>query len=485
MPNPLKVACQKLKHFARLLVTGVLFAIVGVDSTFLARLVTDLTLKGLSLNQTREHLHLLYNIDLTKHELQHIRYEAARKAKEVNHKLDRDVATKVKTMEIDEEFQGNENVILGAADKKSAYVLGIKHAPDRTEASLTAFLRPIARTCANIQVVITDLFRPYAAVVKSLFARARHLLCHVHACRAVMRRLSRLEAKARRLQRQAEEDAKTLDRLKGQIKGADAKQKELAKKVRDLEGEMEALEEKKRAAREGRTKIVDNQLESKNARLVRYRASAKELEKRLARMRKRRDKLAGQVRKVPRELKRSQQDALQSGRLAKKFYDLLDDRSPSFEAHKARFFEVLGRSRWTLAPYLAKFTNEHPELFSLRKARDLAPNHQNTNRIEGIFGLFRPLLNSTRLLQTPAGINAYGELFRLYHNVTPPFTGPHNDTAPAERLGAKLHGKTYLDFLFPARGRVTRFVLGSSRTDSTGTLRARGLPGLGCEILAC
>ena len=146
---------------------------------------------------------------------------------------------------------------------------------------------------------------------------------------------------------------------------------------------------------------------------------------------------------------------------------------------------MLGRSRWTLAPYLAKFTNEHPELFSLRKARDLAPNHQNTNRIEGIFGLFRPLLNSTRLLQTPAGINAYGELFRLYHNVTPPFTGPHNDTAPAERLGAKLHGKTYLDFLFPARGRVTRFVLGSSRTDSTGTLRARGLPGLGCEILAC
>src|SRR4030042_236629 len=190
MPNPLKVACHKLKHFARLLVTGVLFAIVGVDSTFLARLVTDLTLKGLSLNQTREHLHLLYNIDLT------------------------------------------------------------KHAPDRTEASLIAFLRPIARTCANIQVVITDLFRPYAAVVKSLFARARHLLCHVPACRAVMRQLSRLEAKARRLQRQAEEDAKTLDRLKGQIKGADAKQKELAKKVRDLEGEMEALEEKKRAARE-------------------------------------------------------------------------------------------------------------------------------------------------------------------------------------------------------------------------------------------
>jgi len=69
MPNPIAAAFRKLKCFARLLVTGVLLAVIGVDSTFLARLVTDLTLKGLSLNQIREHLRLLYSLDLTKHEL--------------------------------------------------------------------------------------------------------------------------------------------------------------------------------------------------------------------------------------------------------------------------------------------------------------------------------------------------------------------------------------------------------------------------------
>ena len=389
MPNPVTAAFRKLKHFARLLVTGVLLAVVGVDSALLARLVTDLTLKGLSLNQIREHLHLIYSIDLTKHELQHIRYKAAQKAKEANRKLDREVAPKASTMEIDEEFQG-QNIVLGAADKPSAYVFGIKHAPDRTEASLTAFLRPIARMCANVRVVITDLFRPYVEVVKVLFAKARHLLCHVHAWRAVMRRLGRLEAKLHRLQRQVEEDTQSLEQAKCRIEATVAKQRALAKEIRNLKGDIARLQARKRAARGGRTKTVDKNLGSKKARLARYRASAKEMEAQLAKLRARRDELAGQLKKGTLRVGKVQQDVLQSGRLAKKFFDLLKDRSPSFEAHKARLLEVLGKSRWTLAPYLAKFIKEHEQLFSLRKARDLAPNYQNTNGIEGIFGLFRP-----------------------------------------------------------------------------------------------
>jgi len=484
MSNRLKAAFQKVKHFARLLVVGVFFTVVGVDSTFLARLVTDLTLKGLSLNQVREHLHLLYNIDLTKHELQHIRYEAAKKAKEVNHNLDREVAPGDHTLESDELFQGHENIIFGAADKKSAYVLGIKHAPDRTEASIIAFLRPIARMCANIKVVITDLFRPYASAVKELFARARHLLCHVHGRRAIMRKLDKLKNKLRRLKRQVEAGTQALKRARSKIKAETAKQAVLEKKVSDLQGKIKALEQRKRAARKGRTKTADNQLASARARLARYQDKAGKMETSISKLRSRRDALAKQLRHDTRKVGKVEQGVRQSGRLARRVYDLLEDRSPAFHAHKDHLLEVLGRSRAPLAPFLAKFVKNHPALFSLRKARDLAPNHQTTNTIEGIFGLFRPLLNSTRLLQTPAGINTYGELFRLYHNTTPPYTGARNNSSPASRLGVNLHGKTYLDFLFPARGRVTRIIGAPAPAASRLEIKVKAWPGPGCEILA-
>jgi hypothetical protein len=179
------------------------------------------------------------------------------------------------------------------------------------------------------------------------------------------------------------------------------------------------------------------------------------------------------IRDDNRRIGKVQQGVRQSGRLARKVYDLLEDRSPAFENHKEHLLEVLGKSRAPLAPYLLKFLKHHPGLFSLRKARDLAPNHQKTNTIEGIFGLFRPLLNSTRLLQTPAGITTYGELFRLYHNTTPPYTGPRNDSSPARRLGAKLRGKTYLDLLFPARGRVTHLLPSSKDLASNPAVRVR------------
>ena len=364
-------------------------------------------------------------------------------------------------------------------------MLWIKSAPDRTEASIAAFLRPIARSCTNVKVVITDLFRPYAEVVKILFAKARHLLCHVHGRRAIMRKMQKLEAKLARLQRRAAENGKALEQGRARILTTSAEQRALAKKIGALQSKIAGLKKKKRAARGGRTKTVDKQLASAQARLCRYSAQGEELEKKLAALRERRDNLRKLVRQDPAATKNARQDVLQSARLAQKFYDLLEDRGPQFEGHKDHLLELLGRTKRTLAPYLAKFINEHPQLFSLQKARDLKPNFQNTNTIEGVFGLFRPLLNSTRLIQTPAGTNAYGELFRLYHNTTPPYTGPRNNTSPAERLGVKLHGKTYLDLLFPPRGRVTRVVVGTMSTAPENVVRAKALPGPACEILAC
>lgn len=139
---------SKIKYFFILLTQRVFIAILAVDETTLCRIVTDLQLKGLSLNKIREHLKLIYGLDLTKHKIKMIQNIAGNKAKAMNRKLDCEIRTKVNTTETDEVFQGRNYSILGAAEKFSQYLLDLKYAPDRTAASITKFLKPISRNSA-------------------------------------------------------------------------------------------------------------------------------------------------------------------------------------------------------------------------------------------------------------------------------------------------------------------------------------------------
>ena len=154
---------------------------------------------------------------------------------------------------------------------------------------------------------------------------------------------------------------------------------------------------------------------------------------------------------------------MQSSRLIADFVRLLRDFSPDFEDHKAKFLSRLEKSSYSMAKEILKMIHDNPDLFSVRNPKILDWNFQNTNTIEGIFAEFRRLLNATRLLFSDAGCERYCELFRLYHNTTPPFTGPNQHKSPFERLGIKLKGKTYLDLIFPTRGRITHFFMGDQK----------------------
>ncbi len=105
---------------------------------------------------------------------------------------------------------------------------------------------------------------------------------------------------------------------------------------------------------------------------------------------------------------------------------------------------------------------DNPDLFFLSVMHECwEANFQNTNTIEGVFALYRRLPDATRLLSSEAGSNRYCDLFRLYHNTMPPFTGPHQYESPVERLGINLHGKNYLDLLYPTRHRITHIFAGN------------------------
>jgi len=73
----------------------------------------------------------------------------------------------------------------------------------------------------------------------------------------------------------------------------------------------------------------------------------------------------------------------------------------------------------------------------------------NTNGIEGIFGIMRPLLNQARLFYDTPQSEAILEIFRFKYNFSKPRTGPNRYQSPLERCGVHSRYKTYLDALFP------------------------------------
>ena len=108
--------------------------------------------------------------------------------------LDKRVASKITKLEVDEVFQGQKNVILGAIAKCWNYLVPLQWSPDRIKASIAGVLKPIAKRYSNITVVITDLFSRYKDLIKTIFQKAVHLVCHIHAERILRKPLRHLRA---------------------------------------------------------------------------------------------------------------------------------------------------------------------------------------------------------------------------------------------------------------------------------------------------
>jgi transposase-like protein len=448
---------QQIKSLFTLLINGLILVVIGVDCQFLKRLIIDLMLKGLSLNQLQEHLRLIYGLHIVHSQIRRIETEAADKAKRINLQLDKQVAPKISKIEVDEIFQGKNTVTLGAVTKKFNYCLGLHWSPDRTKESIIAFLKPIAKRCSNVKVVITDLFSGYKEIVPDLFKKAIHLVCHLHAGRLLRKTL-------RHLSSVLSHKRKELEKIqKGNLKGG-KKLKKLRDRIAFLMARLKKDQclfkrdcKKKHLKPKKCTKTMDSKLACMEKRIQKDNKALKDL-------RTQRDLLIKDQRKIPalrketeKKILTAQQDLLQSGRLVADFRKLLKDLTPDFESHKIKLLSRLEQSKYSISKEIIKMIHDNPDLFSVRNSRILPSNYQNTNTVEGLFSLFRRLLDSTRLLSSEAGSDRYCDLFRLYHNTMPPFTGPHQNSSPVERLGVKLRGKTYLDLIFPVRHRVTRF----------------------------
>lgn len=466
MPRPNILNLPKIKYLFLLLSQRVFLAILAVDEVILYRIVTDLLLKKLSYHEIREHLQLIYGLDVTKHKLKLIRDAAGIKAKTVNHKLNRSIRTKIGIIETDEVFQGKNHAILGVAEKKTQYLIDLKPAPDRTAASIKAFLAPIAKKFCNIRIVISDLYTAYKTVIPELFHKARHLACHVHVQRISMRYIEKLKVAFRRTKKKLQNIKKILGTTRQKIAKLITQKTNWENKLAKDRTERKFLLSLKRQSKSGRTKTIDRKLLNLQKRIKKRSTSLQVSIRALSKSRKTREQKIKDVSRLEKKLGKSHQIYLQSCRLEKEFFNLLKDKSKKFESNLQKFMIRLERSKYAYALSLQKMIKNNSQIFSLRKARDLSWNYQNSNTIERIFGILRPRLDSSKLLQTDEGMTYFCDLFRLYYNTTPRYTGINNDQSPFEQLGGNLKNRTYLDLLFPSRRRTTLF-LGQEISEKT------------------
>ncbi len=454
----------KVKYFFTLLMHNIFLVVLAVDETTLCKIVTDLHLKKLSYNDIREHVKLIYGLVLTKHHIKRIIIIAGEKAKQVNKELDAQIRTKVGVIEVDEVFQGQSHVILGAAEKLSQYLLDLKPSLNRTSNSLDSFLSPIAKKFCNIKVVITDLYKAYKSVILHVFKKARHLACHIHVQRVSFRIIDKLRIKLKKIRILLKKSQIALIKWKQIIDKLVQENKYLRAKLTQDRQTRKKLQVKKQQSISGKTKTIDRMLEVTKKRILRRSESLKSIKGQLEHARVKRNQLKQDIRRLLKSLEKIHQRYLQSCRLQKQFFDLLKNMSQKFSQHLEKFINRLQKSKYPYAAFLLKMIRTNPQIFSLRKPTDLAWNFQNSNTIERIFGILRPRLVAIRILPTLEGTSNYCELFKLYYNTMPRYTGINNNISPFEQLMGKCVDKPYLEYLFPTRRRTTLFV-GQTKSD--------------------
>jgi predicted nucleic acid-binding Zn-ribbon protein len=318
--------------------------------------------------------------------------------------------------------------------------------------------------------VITDLFSGYKEIISHLFKKAIHLVCHIHAgriLRKIIRHLSAVfshkKTELGKIQNENIKIKKNLQKKRDRITF-------LSNRLSKDQKMVKTLTHQKQQKLTSRTKTLTVKLDKLNQRIQKDQKTIKILREERDLLIKKYRKIPAQQKEIQRKINTAQQDLLQSGRLVHDFEELLHDLTPKFEEHKQKFQQRLEQSKYTIAKDLLKMMQDNPDLFSVRNSRILSSNFQNTNTIEGLFSLFRRLLDGTRLLSSEAGSARYCDLFRLYHNTMPPFTGPHHDQSPVARLGVKLSGKSYLDLIFPVRQRVTHFFYQEKSSHNSNSL---------------
>ncbi|MHA1818942.1 MAG: hypothetical protein ACTSVC_00600 [Promethearchaeota archaeon] len=127
------------------------------------RIIIDLRIKGLSLNDIVDHFRVAKGIEITVYYIKHLihkKYSA--RARSLNRFYDSFVSEKLDIVEFDEVYQGREGKVLGGVHKGSLYLIAMDRFYTKGIEDLKEILKPIAERFPDINIVFTDLIHKKA-----------------------------------------------------------------------------------------------------------------------------------------------------------------------------------------------------------------------------------------------------------------------------------------------------------------------------------
>jgi hypothetical protein len=425
---------------------------VLTSDVHIKRTIVDLKLDCLSYFEIKNHVKRIYGVDISRNYIADVIIEAGERARHLNGVYDSKVRGHFKVIEIDEIFQGRNTCFLGITDKESHYLLLLVQLKDRSAETIAFVLGSIAETLDLLELVITDGLPAYKSIIPSIFDGVVHLFCHVHAYRVFLRELNPINAAARKAFNRWKDATQDLERLEHELL---LKKRCLARDeirldktiaARDAYYQQQGIKKynKKAPWTAERTRFKDRVVNDR-AKLRSRRTTIKNKQTKIA-------KRITEIKALKAIFWEKKQVSLQSARLVAAFKRMLDAPWKRFEGERVRLANVLGSSSLEIAGRISRFLTQNPYVCATSK-KDFEgicpPWLANTNTIEGIFGLCRPVLDKAKRFSRSRQSIALLDLLRLKYNLSRPNTGPHVNETPLLRAGVNSRYKDYLDAIYP------------------------------------
>ena len=424
-----------------------------LESIIRKREIVYLKLADMSYNQIIGYFRDVYGLWITKYYIASVIREAGARARYLNGLYDSKVSSHVRIIEIDEVFQGHLNCYLGVVDKESHYLLLFDRLEDRSIASFNDVLATIVDDLEWLELVITDALAAYKSVIPGVFEGILHVLCHVHACRVIMKEADVINRKAKKAATALHEAHEDLDKKRMNLRAKKRRLKQFERQFATIKATRDQFNEAHGIKPCSKTKKFAAERKAFNQQLGTIRPSITSLKKTIEKLVKKIGEKESKISTMEREMTEKKQEAMQSGRLVAGFRRLLDCPPDAFEAELARYMDRLSRSKFKIATKIKKFIKNNPNVYAtnLPGVKVHCPlNLINTNTAEGTFSIARPILNKAKHFFASEQSEALLEIFRLKHNMSEPFTGPNKHWSPLERAGVHSSFSSFLDALFSA-----------------------------------
>lgn len=440
------------------------------DSITNEKLTLDLLSKNLSPNEIANTIKNISKIKTYSKKIIKKLSKYSDRIKVLNYKFDKIACKKVTLLDIDETFKGRKINVLVVVDSITGYIISLVWIKNRKKDTIIKALLPYKDLFKNIKLVLTDGAPYFPEVVNELFPIAQHQTCLVHVLRGLF---------------------KNFEPFKREFQLSQEITKKYRKKIRVLKISSKKREYKLKKLKHNMKYNLDKRYKiHRDLGIKPYQKNILKNHPELIDLNKKINLYSSSIRSIAKTLKNSKiklidfkikllsstkNKDLLWGSLMKdyrafhKFYNLFRFKGKKYQSLRIRLINLLTKKGHS------EFMEEIYRILIKTKGLDtvnkdncpvkLDRNFINTNTIESTNARLRPMLDKLKIIGDTTYIRNVFGLIKFRLNTTPPYSGLRNMTAPIERYGYNLKGKTFIDLIFEGLPLGPQYGLNSSQID--------------------